>query len=204
VATPARPEHIARDVKHLLANSYPNIKVRAEPWSEDPSRIAIYFTEEKFVHLYPKQRYHYLVHLIPDDYFAAHLENAVWFELAPGKDPAQLQYPDDEPIADITPAVMKCLIRSGFFGELDDVLCPEAQETKRAACWGDYRNAKSVLLQCGFKEEEFFEVFHVLMELGGYCDCEILYNAVETSRLKAEYWMGRAKDQEPYNPHTEA
>ena len=76
---------IETDLKRILADSYPDIDIRVEAWSEDRNRNAVYFTEEKFVHLYPMQRYHYLAHLIPDDYFAAHLENAVWFELAPGR-----------------------------------------------------------------------------------------------------------------------
>jgi hypothetical protein len=92
----APAKQVERDVKRFLTDSYPNIQVRVEPWRGDPSRLAVYFTEEKFVHLYPAQRYHYLVHLIPDEYYNAHLKNAVWFELAPGEDPGQLQYPDEE------------------------------------------------------------------------------------------------------------
>jgi hypothetical protein len=197
----ARPEEIERDVKRFLAGSYPDIQVRVEPWQEDPGRLAIYFTEEKFALLYPAQRYHNLVHLIPEDYYKRELENALWFELAPGEDPSQLQHPDGELIEEITPAVMKCLVRSGFFEELDDVFCPPSRDEKRAQCWGDYRTSKPILLRRGFKEEEFFDVFHVLMGLGGYCDCEILYNAVETSRLKSEYWTARAEGRDPFDPH---
>ena len=36
---------------------------------------------------------------------------------------------------------------------------------------------------------------------GGFCDCEILYNVVEESRLKAEYWQARAAGVEPPNSH---
>ena len=39
------------------------------------------------------------------------------------------------------------------------------------------------------------------MARGGYCDCEILYNALDESRLKAEYWRARAEQIEPYDPH---
>ena len=53
----------------------------------------------------------------------------------------------------------------------------------------------------GFTQDELFDVFHVLMDKGGYCDCEILYNAAEESRLKAEYWRARAAELEPYDPH---
>ena len=38
------------------------------------------------------------------------------------------------------------------------------------------------------------------MARGGSSDCEILYNAVEESRLKAECWRARAEESEPYDP----
>ena len=66
---------------------------------------------------------------------------------------------------------------------------------------GDYRQARTTLLARGFREDELFDVFHVLMARGGYCDCEILYNAAEASRLKTEYWQARAEEIEPYDPH---
>lgn len=53
----------------------------------------------------------------------------------------------------------------------------------------------------GFSEDELFDVFHVLMAKGGFCDCEILYNAMESSRLKKEYWRARAEGRKPYDPH---
>ena len=62
-------------------------------------------------------------------------------------------------------------------------------------------NGEELLLARGFREKELFDVFHVLMARGGYCDCEILYNAVEDNRLKAEYWRARAEEIEPYDPH---
>ena len=30
------------------------------------------------------------------------------------------------------------------------------------------------------------------MRQGGFCDCEVLYNVLDESRLKAEYWTARA------------
>jgi hypothetical protein len=61
-----------------------------------------------------------------------------------------------------------------------------------------------LLLKQGFKDDEFFEVFHVLMRQGGFCDCEILYNVAEQSRLKAEYGIARADGRDPYDPHVGA
>jgi len=171
-------------------------------WDQDPTRNAIYFTDPQFALIYPYQRWHYLTHLIPADYQEAHLQTSVWFELAPGEKPEDLQYPDEELIEDITPAVMKCLNGSRFFERLDDAMCPQQPTEERARCWGDYQISRPILLDRGFKEEELFDVFHVLMFRGGFCDCEVLYNAIEESRLKAEYWIARSEGRDPYDPHS--
>jgi len=194
-------DQLVADLKRFVARSYPEMDIRATPWDQDPTRTAIYFTEAKFALIYPYQRWHYLSHLIPKDYYDAQLTNSIWFELAPGEKPEDLQYPDEELIDSITPNVVKCLQASKFFELLDDVLCPQAAGGERAQCWGDFRNSRPLLLNRGFKEDEFFDVFHVLMRQGGFCDCEILYNVVEESRLNAEYWIARSEGREPYNAH---
>ena len=112
-----------------------------------------------------------------------------------------MEYADSELIADISPDVMRCLSGAGIFEALDDLLCPVDTSAPRRRCYGDYRHARTALLARGFRDDELFDVFHVLMARGGYCDCEILYNAVEVSRLKAEYWRARAEEIEPYDPH---
>jgi len=194
-------EQLETDILAFVRQAYPNIEVRVEPWAEDPKRPAIYFTAAQFASLYPAQRYHYLRNLIPADYYDRHLTDTEWFELAPGERPEDLEYPDSELIADITPDVMRCLVGAQFFETLDSVLCPADGPQPRQPCHGDYRHARAALLARGFGQDELFDVFHVLMARGGYCDCEILYNAVEESRLKAEYWRARAAEIEPYDPH---
>ena len=194
-------QQLETDIRGFVRRAYPNIDVRVEPWTDDPTRPAVYFTEAQFASLYPAQRYHYLRHLIPTDYYERHLTDSEWFELAPGEHPENLEYPDSELIADITPDVMGCLSGAGIFEALDDALCPADGSHPRSQCHGDYRHTRAVLLARGFREDELFDVFHVLMARGGYCDCEILCNAVEVSRLKAEHWRARAAQIEPYDPH---
>jgi hypothetical protein len=194
-------KQLETDILSFVRGAYPNIEVRVEPWAEDPKRPAIYFTEALFATLYPAQRYHYLRNLIPAEYYDRHLTDTEWFELAPGERPEDLEYPDSELIADIAPDVMRALAGARFFEALDHVLCPADGSRPRQPCHGDYRHARTALLARGFRQEELFDVFHVLMTRGGYCDCEILYNAVEESRLKAEYWRARAAEIEPYDPH---
>ena len=195
---------IVDDLRGFIMPSYPDIDIRAQPWDQDPNRLAIYFTDDKFSLIYPYQRWHYLTHLIPTEYQEQHLSTSVWFELAPRETPEDLRYPDEQLIEDITPDVMRILNGTGFFRQLDDVMCPADNEGRPAQCWGDFRNSKPLLHKCGITEEELFDVFHVLMLQGGFCDCEILYNVVEENRLKAGYWMARAEGLEPRNPHNRA
>lgn len=194
-------QQLEADIRELVRRGYPNMEVRVEPWGDDPSRPAVYFTDARFAALYPMQRYHYLRHLIPADFYHRHLINTEWFELAPGESPDDLEYPDSELIADITPDVMRVLGQARAFEALDDLLCPADPSQPRQECHGDYRHARAVLLERGLQEDDLFDAFHVLMALGGYCDCEILLNAVETSRLKAEYWRRRAGESDPRGSH---
>jgi Protein of unknown function (DUF2695) len=45
--------------------------------------------------------------------------------------------------------------------------------------------SESVLRTAGFDSEEMADIFDVLRSKGGCCDCEILYNVAESSRLKS-------------------
>ena len=64
-----------------------------------------------------------------------------------------------------------------------------------------FASNRQLYMERVFKEDELFDIFHVLISLGGYCDCEILYNAAGDSRLKREYWTARSEGREPRNPH---
>ncbi len=99
---------------------------------------------------------------------------------------------DENFIASIASDVMRCLTSRGFFAALDDVLSPIDESRARIACEGDHKNSKTILLAHGFDESDFSDIFAVLTNRGGFCDCEILYNAVESSRLKAKYWRAQA------------
>ena len=179
------------EVRTFLRASYPEIVIRVEYWAHDPSRIVLYFVDEKFRGLYPRQRYHRLMHLIPGDYYRANLADSIWFELAPGERPEDLVDPDEELIAAIAPDVLRSLQESRFFAALDELLCPVNGNSEPQPCAGDFRQAKQALQICGFEESDWSDVFHVLMEQGGFCDCEILYNAADESRSKARHWKAQ-------------
>ena len=92
----SRLAKIESDIRGFVGASSPEMVIRAEYWAKDPSRIALFFIDEQFRTLYPRQRYHYLVHLIPKDYYDSTLADAVWFELAPDERPEMVKDDPDE------------------------------------------------------------------------------------------------------------
>jgi hypothetical protein len=109
---------------------------------------------------------------------------------------------DDELIASIAPDVMKCLERAGFFEKLDDLLSPQDHSMPLQKCDGSHKISETILLSSGFKRADLEDIFAVLHSKGGCCDCEVLYNVAETSRLKAQYWRRRAQGQSAQLGHT--
>jgi len=94
-------------------------------------------------------------------------------------------------VASISDDVMKSLVSRSFFEELDSRLCPKGDGVSRVLCDHSYRISNSILAELGFRAEDVSDIFDVLRSRGGFCDCEILYNAVEESRLKAEHWKSK-------------
>jgi hypothetical protein len=190
----SRLAKIESDLRGFVRASYPDMVVRAEHWARDPSRIALFFTDERFRTLYPRQRYHYLVNLIPKDYYDSTLADTVWFELTPDERPEMVEDdPDEELIASITPDVICARQEKGFFAALDEMFCRNGAAEPQT-CFGDFRYAKQALRLCGFEESDWSDVFHVLMGQGAFCDCEILYNGATESRLKTQYWQRRSHE----------
>lgn len=183
---------IESEIRQFVRDAYPAMVVRAEHWSHDPSRIALFLIDERFEGLYPRQRYHYLRHLIPDEYYRSNLADSVWYELMPGEDPESIDYPNEQLIADIKPHVLGALQHSGFFTALDKMLYPKDNSSHLEKCSGDFRHSKQVLAMCGFLESDWSDAFHVLMDEGAFCDCEVLYNVAPESRMRADYWRSHA------------
>ena len=109
---------------------------------------------------------------------------------------------DDELVNDITPNVLAVLGREGFFQRLDDHFCPAEASQKRVRCQGSFEISIGILRDIGVDEEHIQDVIEVLHANGACCDCEVLYNVAEESRLKSEYWIARASKAEPVDRHS--
>ena len=59
---------------------------------------------------------------------------------------------------------------------------------------GDHKLSEDILREAGYDPEALQDILDVLRSQGGCCDCEILYNVADTSRLKTNYWSTRAHD----------
>lgn len=164
---------------------YPNIKIEVVDTTENVRQL--YFTDDKFEFLYPEQRYHYLTHLIPSDFYEQNLQDTAWYELAPNENVDNLDYHDQETIDEIKEPMISLLKdKVGFVALLDKQFISQAVK-----CYGDFRHSKSILTELKFSEEDQFDIFHVLMNEGGYCDCEILYNVFRESEYSKMYWADR-------------
>ena len=108
---------------------------------------------------------------------------------------------DDELISSIAPDVMTCLGRCSYFEKLDELLSPENNSTPTEKCDGSFRLSKTILLASGFEREALDDIIAVLQSKGGFCDCEVLYNVAETSRLKANYWRSQVAGEATTTPH---
>jgi len=101
---------------------------------------------------------------------------------------------EDNYIASITEDVMAVLKKKRFFERLDDLLSPVDHRVEAVRCNGDYAQTFRILSDLRFEEEDQADVIDVLESRGGCCDCEILYNASEENRLKANHWRSRAAE----------
>ncbi|MBS1510253.1 MAG: DUF2695 domain-containing protein [Bacteroidetes bacterium] len=161
---------------------YPGITINVVDTADNVRQL--YFTADKFEVLYPKQRYHYLRHLIPSDFYDKNLKDTEWFELAPNENPDELDYHHQETIDAIKTAILSILKdKVGFVALLDNKFISEDIK-----CFGDFRHSKNILTDLGFSDQDQFDIFHVLMNEGGYCDCEILYNVFSNSEYSKKYW----------------
>ena len=97
--------------------------------------------------------------------------------------------PEEKYVAAIAPDVLKYLRKIGYFAHLDDILA--SNSGKANPCRHDYRYSKRLLIDAQLKKSDWADVFLVLQSRGGFCDCEVLYNAATRSRLKSKYWKAR-------------
>ena len=182
------PNDLRAELLRVLRARYPAIEVEIGSWEKDPTRLAIRFFEPSFAGLYQRQRYHKLMHLIPPELFARELSNAVWFELAPGERPEDVHSGGEELLEEITPAVLGVLEQQCAFEALDDLLSPVEPDQAAEKCAGDFTLMRRIVQALGHDEEAQFDIFHVLMARGAFCDCEILTNASVASRFGTGAW----------------
>src|SRR2546429_3513423 len=71
---------------------------------------------------------------------------------------------DNELIPSITPDVMKCLVRSGFFEKLDDLLCPRDHSHQREGCRGTTSSPNLYFWHRSFERTDLDDIFGVRSE----------------------------------------
>ena len=128
-----------------------------------------------------------MTHLIPSDFYEQYLQDTEWFELAPNENPDDLDYHDQETIDQIKETIISILKHdNGYVALLDKEFTSQTVK-----CYGDFRHSKSILTDLKFSDQDQFDIFHVLMDEGGYCDCEILCNVFRESEYSKKYWLDK-------------
>src|SRR5580658_1925558 len=90
--------------------------------------------------------------------------------------------------------VIPVLENRRFFELLDDLYSPIDPASTPRKCDHSFAGATEVLKNLGMDPEETADILAVMKARGGCCDCEILYNVAEESRLKAEYWQTKHRE----------
>jgi hypothetical protein len=99
---------------------------------------------------------------------------------------------DEEFLKSIAPNVLGVLEKKGFFTRLDDLFCPVDPLADRAKCGHSFDISFSILRDLGMDSDDLDDVLGVLRFGGACCDCEVLYNVADESRLKSEHWKASA------------
>jgi Protein of unknown function (DUF2695) len=94
----------------------------------------------------------------------------------------------------IREAVLGVLQKDRFFELLDNRFCPVEPQEQPTQCGHSYANTIEILNALGMGPEEVEDVIAVMRFSGGCCDCEILLNVAEESRLKSKYWKARSNE----------
>lgn len=102
---------------------------------------------------------------------------------------------DERYVSEIAPDVLHVLSRMRFFDLLDDRLCPSLG-SNLIPCTHKFEKTVEILKISNMSSGDINDVLAVLRFKGACCDCEVLYNVAEESRLKAKYWKGKAQNRD--------
>ena len=82
---------------------------------------------------------------------------------------------------------LRSLLEAAKF-QISELLCPVNNNPQPQSCAGNFRRAKQALQVCGFPESDWSDVFHVLMEQGGFATARSFKTPLGESWLKAQHW----------------
>jgi hypothetical protein len=101
---------------------------------------------------------------------------------------------EEEFVNRIAPDVLGVLEKRHFFEFLDELFCPTDPTRLPVKCAHSFDQTKTILRNLDMDSDDIDDVLAVLHSRGACCDCEVLYNVVEESGLKARYWKARTAE----------
>lgn len=108
---------------------------------------------------------------------------------------------DAEFVEGIAKDVLGVLRKRRFFERLDDRFrAGGAGHAARSHCDRTFSASIEILGNLGMDADDVGDVLAVLRAKGANCDCEVLYNIADQSRLKREYWRAHAAESSTDEP----
>jgi hypothetical protein len=103
-------------------------------------------------------------------------------------------YRDAEFLNEVAEDVLGVLRKSRFFGRLEDRFCAPQSPAIPLKCSHSFALSIQVLRELGMDAQDIGDVLAVFRHRGACCDCEVLHNVADRSRLKMSYWNPKPAD----------
>lgn len=103
-------------------------------------------------------------------------------------------YRDAEFISEVAEDVLGVLKKSHFFARLERHFCAHQAPGLAPQCAHTFALSIQVLRELGMDAQDIGDVLAVLRFRGAACDCEVLQNVADRSRLKPHLWNPAAPD----------
>lgn len=136
----------------------------------------VVITSPDFAGLYPEQRFHHVVRVLPAELYETLRGNVVWFELAPGESAIHyMKMPRSEDIVGQEMGILKRLTEVKFFKQFEAKLMAKRQAPSPL----DFIMAKQILADAGLSPEEIKRACLFFIRHGGYSDVQVFSNVME-------------------------
>lgn len=166
---------VAKNLESHLAPAFADVRVEVGD-NIHYRGTNVVVTSSAFEGWLPEQRFHHVVRAIPPEFYEKFLRRGiVWFELTPGEDPkSYMRMPRSEDVAGDSDKIANMLRRAKFTERLVATLGPHPGDASPV----DFKTARRVLHEAGWKAEDIRRACLFFILHGAYGDTQVLTEVV--------------------------